>query len=205
MNRLFAAVLFAAIAMPVSAPVLAQDAGDKMWVSADRANRRTCPSTECGVVGQLFFREVAAILEERAGWVRITKYYDGSCVAGRSEYVDSGNAACSPANGFDGTNFAEWVSKDLLVASRPADPAASASGTALLIAGSDDFRLHEAAFVAAADKLIGDGTCTAANFREMGGWMKSMNNKTEPVYFTYCGSGGSDRIYLNAATGRTYR
>lgn len=180
-------------------------ADEQMWAASDRVNRRTCPSTECGIVGQLFFREAAVVSELREGWARISKYYDGSCNGGRSDYVDSGNAACTASNGFDGSMFAEWVSVDLLVAERPADPAAGATGSAALVAGSDDFRLHEAAFVAAADKLIADGTCTAANFQEMGGWMKSMNNKSEPVYFTYCGAGGSDRIYLNAATSRTYR
>ncbi len=180
-------------------------ADEQMWANSDRVNRRTCPSTECGIVGQLFFRESALVLEKRNGWGRISQYYDGSCASGRSDYVDSGNSACTVANGFDGGQFAEWVSLDLLVDDRPADPSAGASGTAALVAGSDDFRLHEAAFIAAAEKLMADGTCTAANFQEMGGWMKSMNNKAEPVYFTYCGGSGSDRIYLNAGTGATYR
>src|SRR5690606_28336613 len=136
---------------------------------------------------------------------RISQYYDGSCTSGRSAYVDSGNSACTAGNGFDGSMFSEWVSLDLLVADRPADPSAGASGTAELVAGSDDFRLHEAAFVAAAEKRMADGACTAANVREMGGWMKSMNNKAESVYFTYCGASGSGRIYLNAGTGATYR
>lgn len=184
---------------------LPAQADEQMWANSDRVNRRTCPSTECGVVGQLFFRESAVVLETRGSWARITKYYDGSCSGGRSDYVDSGNAECSAINGFDNAQFAEWVSLDLLVADRPADPAQDASGSSALVAGSDDFRLHEAAFVAAAEKLMSDGTCTAANYREMGGWMKSMNQKSEPVYFTYCGSGSSDRIYLNAETGRTYR
>jgi len=202
MRTLIAAAVVVTALAGWGAPV---QADEQMWAASDRVNRRTCPSTECGIVGQLFFRESAVVLERRGTWARISKYYDGSCTGGRSDYVDSGNAACTAANGFDGVQFAEWVSLDLLVADRPADPAAGATGSAALVAGSDDFRLHEAAFVAAADKLIADGTCTAANFREMGGWMKSMNNKAEPVYFTYCGSGGADRIYLNAATGATYR
>lgn len=93
----------------------------------------------------------------------------------------------------------------LLVDDRPVDPGAGATGTAALIAQSDDFRIYEAAFVVATDKLIADGTCTSANFTGIGGWYKSMNSKTEPVYFTYCGADGADRIYLDASTGRTYR
>lgn len=202
MKAMMTAAAFAGALTGWSVPAYADE---QMWTASDRVNRRTCPSTECGIVGQLFFRESAVVLEKRNGWARISKYYDGSCTGGRSDYVDSGNASCTAGNGFDGGQFAEWVSLDLLVANRPADPGAGATGTAALVADSDDFRLHEAAFVAAAEKLIADGTCTAGNFREMGGWMKSMNNKTEPVYFTYCGAGGADRIYLNAGTGATYR
>lgn len=203
-HQIISAVLVAA-SLSGSGALVAQEVGAQLWANADRVNRRTCPSTECGSVGQLFFREAAEVFEERDGWIRITKYYDGSCVNDRSQYVDSGNASCAASNGFDGSQFAEWVSADFLVDVRPADPGVGATGSAMLVAQSDDFRIHQAAFVAAADKLIGDGTCTEKNFIDNGGWVKSMNNKTEPVYFMYCGSGGGDRIYLNASTGRTYR
>lgn len=116
MKRWIAITILAIAALPGAGLLVAQDAEAevKLWANADRVNRRTCPSTECGIVGQLFFREAAEVLEERDGWVRITRYYDGSCVGGRSEYVDSGNAACVASNGFDGSQFAEWVSRDCL-------------------------------------------------------------------------------------------
>lgn len=97
----------------------------KFWVTSERLNRRTCPSDSCGVVGQFFFREGATILEHRDGWARVTEPYDASCVNGRSQYVDTGNASCDPANGISDRKFAEWVSAKYLSETRPTDPAAS--------------------------------------------------------------------------------
>lgn len=118
----------------------------------------------------------------------MTKPYDASCVDGRSQYVDTGNAACDPANGITDGQFAEWVSAEYLSDTRPPDPAAGASGTEELIAGSDDFARYRTAFAEAAQSLIAQGQCSEGDFREMGGWMKSVNShRNEPVYFIYCG------------------
>jgi hypothetical protein len=179
-------------------PAIAQ----QMWVTSDTLNRRTCPGTHCGAVGKLFFRESATIYERRNGWGRVSKYYDASCVGGRSEYVDSGNAACDPSNGIVDGKFAEWISIEFVSADRPADPGARATGTSKLIGQSDDFRKYEAAFTKAAEALLAAGDCTRKDFEDMGGFVKSGKGAT--TYFTYC-RGGSDRIYLDAATGRIYR
>ena len=92
---------------------------------------------------------------------------------------------------------------DLLSGARPADPGAGATGTAKLVAQSDDFHRYEAEFVKAAEALMASGRCTAGDFTDMGGFVKS-TDKGAGIYFTYCG-GGSDRIYLDVATGRTFR
>lgn len=175
----------------------------QMWVTSDRANRRTCPSTECGVVGQLFFRESATVVETKNGWGRVSNYYDASCVGGRSKYVDSGRADCTPENGIVNGSFAEWIKLDLLSENRPADPGKDASGTAKLVAQSDDFHHYESQFVAAAEALMASGQCTANDFTDGGGWAKS-SNKGQGIYFAYCG-GGSTRIYLDVSTGQTFR
>lgn len=174
----------------------------QMWVTSDTANRRTCPSTECGVVGKLFFRESAKVAETKNGWGRVSKFYDALCVSGRSGYVDSGRADCTAENGIVDGQFAEWIKLDLLSEARPEDPAKDASGTAKLIGQSDDFRRYESEFVKAAEALMASGDCTANDFTEMGGWVKS-TNKGQGIYFAYCG--GSNRIYLDVATGRTFR
>lgn len=194
-------IVFSMIVSLVAASAAYADV--QMWVTSDRANRRTCPSTECGVVGKLFFRESATVLETRSGWGRVSKYYNASCFGGRSQYVDSGRADCSPENGIVDGIFAEWVKLDLLSKSRPDDPGKDASGTAKLVAQSDDFQHYEHQFVTAAETLMASGQCTATDFTDGGGWVKS-SNKGQGIYFAYCG-GGSTRIYLDVATGRTFR
>lgn len=173
------------------------------WVTSNSLNRRTCPDANCGVVGTLLFREKAPIFEKKNGWVRITKYYDASCVNGKSEYVDSGNRTCNPANGINDGKFAEWVSAKYLSTERPADPSAGATGDHALVRGSDDYQIHKNAFAKAASQLISAGRCSAADFKEMGGWMKSSTHRSKPVYFTYCGGmTASNKIYLDASTGK---
>lgn len=160
---------------------------ERFWVTSERLNRRTCPSESCGVVGQLFFREGVTVREEHDGWARITQTYDASCVGGRSEYVDTGNAACDPANGITDGQFAEWVSVEYLSETRPPDPAADASGIEELVSGSDDFARYRTAFAQAAQSLIAQRRCSERDFRDMGGWVKSTSHRNQPIYFTYCG------------------
>ena len=74
------------------------------------------------------------------------------------------------------------------------------------IKSSDDFATHRDVFLRAAASLIQSGTCSLEHLRENGGWVKSQQHKTEPVYFTYCGASHvSNRIYLNVSTGETFR
>ena len=193
-----------AVNAAASVEAAGSDAG-KLWVTSERLQRHSCPSESCGIVGQLFFREAAIVLERRGGWARISKRYDASCSGGRSEYVDKGNAECSPANGIVDGKFAEWVKAEHLSATRPPDPAATAAEDEKLVKDSDDFGKYRRAFVTAARTLIGDGRCTAGDFEENGGWMKSSNHRDEPIYFMYCGGfTAANRIYLDAASGRIF-
>ena len=180
----------------------------KLWVTGERLTRHTCPSDGCGVVGQLFFREGVESLEERDGWVRITEEYDASCQGGESEYVDEGNVACTSANGITGGRFAEWVRLDGLSETRPDDPAETATANEQLVSQSDDFARYKDAFTSLAAQLISEGRCTEADFREMGGFVKSVTAPydDEPVYFTYCGGmTTANKVYVNAQTGEVVR
>lgn len=168
-------------------PSAAAEGDERLWVISDRLNRRTCPSESCGVVGQAFFREGVTVREERGGWARITRTYDASCVGGRSEYVDTGNAVCDPANGIVDGQFAEWASVEYLLETRPSDPAAGASGIEELVSESDDFARYRTAFAKAAQSLITQRRCTERDFQEMGGWVKSSSHRNQSIYFTYCG------------------
>ena len=171
------------------------------WNTSDRLNRRTCPSTDCGVVGQLFYREKATVYEEADGWARITERYNANCTNGSSEFVDTGNSECVTENGIENGEFAEWVSLKFLSKDRPSDPADSASGDEELVSDSDDFRNHRVVFTEAAAGLIAEGTCSRDDFVSMGGWLKSSNEPNKPIYFTYC---GNRQVYLDAESGETY-
>ena len=182
------------------------ESSNKHWVTSDRLNRRTCPSTDCGIVGQFFFREGTDVFEDKDGWARVSRYYDASCANGRSEYVDSEDSRCDPENGIVDGKFAEWVLADFLSEDRPPNPAADATGLEVLVAGSDDFQKYRGAFAQAAQSLISSGQCREADFREWGGWMKSVNDRSQPIYFIYCGgSKVSNRLYLNTETGEVFR
>ena len=180
-------------------------ADNKLWVTTDRTNRHTCPSTECGVAGRLMFREGVDALEMKGKWVRITKTYSASCVGGKSEYVDEGNKSCTSANGINDGKFSEWVQLKHLSETRPEDPSEGASGDDALVKGSDDYRIHKTIFAKAARQLITEGTCTEGDFQEMGGWMAS-TNRGPGMYFTYCGGMTiSNKVYLDAKSGKTSR
>lgn len=67
---------------------------------------------------------------------------------------------------------------------------------------SDDFVKYQDVFKKAALDLVVSKQCTLAQLQEQGGWTKSQNHKTEPIYFTYCGRPHvDDRIYLDASNG----
>ncbi len=204
---LVTALLTACAEQPTSSPVETTHAepSNKYWVTSDRLNRHTCPSTDCGIVGQLFFREGTDVFEDKDGWARVSQYYDASCANGRSEYVDSGDSRCDPENGIVDGKFAEWVEADFLSENRPPDPAADATGVEALISGSDDFQKYRTAFVEAARSLIVSSQCRAEDFREIGGWVKSTTTyRDQPIYFTYCQK-SRVRLYLNAETGEVFR
>ena len=188
-----------------SGETIAAEASYRYWVTADRLNRHTCPSTDCGIVGWMFFRQGAHVFEERDGWARVSRYYDALCVNGRSEYVDSGASRCDPDNGIIDGSFAEWVAIDFLSENRPTDPAADATGVEALVSGSDDFQRYRAVFARSAQSLMSSEQCSEADLRR--GWRKStLNYRNQPIYFLYCGGlTVSNRLYLNTETGEIFR
>ena len=201
------AALVVTLGIAISAGNEASVSDTDAWVTADRLDRRTCPQPSCGSVGVQFRGDGVTIYERSNGWARITGPYNASCFNGVSEYVDSGNDACEEANGIVDGRFAEWVSAQYLSSERPPDPAAGATGDYALVSGSDDYATYKDAFAKAASGLIANGSCSRADFEEMGGWWKSsLRGAGEPVYFTYCGGFTiADRLYLNASTGEVFR
>lgn len=198
---------FTEIDMPRSPVANASESGRAaQWVSSERLNRRTCPSTNCGIVGRFFKGQILEILEERSGWVRVSQYYDASCRNGFSEYVDDGNKVCDKSNGISEGKMAEWVSAQFLSDVEPQRAAETAADNELLVAQSDDFGRHRKIFTKSAINLIKSGKCSESDFLENGGWVKSSTHRTSPIYFMYCGGSTiSNRLYLNAKTGDVFR
>lgn len=175
---------------------------EKLWVTSQRLARHTCPSSTCGVVGDLFYREGVVPMETQDGWVRISKSYDAACSSGRSGYVDSGSDQCNSGNGIVDGQFAEWVEMAGLSPERPADPAEGATGLAKIIGQSDDFNLYQTQFVEAAQKLIDMGACTEAQLADFGGFFASVNLKPRKAYFVHC---GMEKYYVDVSTMEIFR
>ena len=175
----------------------------RMWVTSDRLELRSCPSSSCGLASRLYFREAVDVVEVKSGWGRVSRYNDAFCSGGRTSDLED-NTACTSENGFIEGKYAQWAELAHLSPARPADPGANAKGISKLVAQSDDFRLYELAFVKAAQQMIERGTCTEADFLDMGGWMSSPDKPF--VYFTYCGGmTKSNRYYLDVKSGRVFQ
>lgn len=179
---------------------------NNFWVVSDNLNRRTCPSTQCGIVGQFSFQEKIKIFETREGWARVTKYYNAGCEGGKSIYVDFGESNCLPNNGIINNRFAEWVFMHFLSGKPSSENERTHRDFGLLIVKSDDYKYYRKAFIRSAKKLITAGRCNASDFLESGGWTKSIKFRKEPIYFTYCGEAKiSNRLYLNVKTGKIFK
>ncbi len=193
------ALLMLAIATVAASPTEAQD---KVWVTADTVNRRSCPDTACPIVGRLYFREAAEALERHGNWVRVSKYYvdPGCAFSGRADYVREGDRSCSQHHGYraDGA-FAEWIHADFLSAVRP-KPKPQPKFTAELMdpriqgipevgeggnTERDILILRKGAL-----KLLKSGRCSLIEYGD-----RSTNR--QGYYFVYCGS--SQNIYFTAA------
>lgn len=172
----------------------------EMWSTAERLTIRTCPSTQCGVTGWITDGTKVTVYEEKSGWSRIDETRSAMCIDGKSGMVDSGNAACTPANGIVDGRFARWVSSTYLTNRRPEAPKTAQGCSNLELEDSDNYRRYSNQFCAAALKMINDGTCKPSDFREWA-WSSSPA-KGQDYYFTYCGGiRPHNRWYLNIRTG----
>jgi hypothetical protein len=77
------------------------------WVTADGLERRSCAAKTCGIIGRLDRGQQVTVLEEYAGWARITDYQRARCKGGRLTGVLAGNYGCDERNGIIDGQFAE--------------------------------------------------------------------------------------------------
>ncbi|MDP0928495.1 SH3 domain-containing protein [Paracoccus onubensis] len=170
------------------------------WSTAERLTIRTCPSTQCGVTGWITDGSKVTVYEEKSGWSRIGEPHSAMCINGKSGMVDSGNAACTPANGIVDGRLAHWVSSDYLANEKPEAPKTAQACDDLGLESSDNYRRYSNQFCTAALKMINEGACKSSDFREWG-WTSSPA-KGQDYYFTYCGGIQlQNRWYLNIRTG----
>lgn len=177
----------------------------EMWVSAERLNIRSCASEKCGRTGWALSGEKLTIYEVNGEWGRISEPTDAFCEDGWSAQIDDGDRRCVPENGVTDGHLARWVSLRHLAEVPPepaSDPEECSSG---FLASSDNYEIYAREFCAAAVRLIAERKCTERDFKESGGWWASTTHP-KGTFFTYCGGMAlSNKIYLDARTGRIFQ
>ncbi|MES2663292.1 MAG: SH3 domain-containing protein [Pseudomonadota bacterium] len=189
----------------VPTPVLPE-----MWVSANSLNKRTCPNLSCGIVGRLVKDNSVQVYEEKNDWVRVTPYTAVLCEKNINEFVIAGNSECSKENGVQDNQMAEWTYKEYLIFEMPnhlsEEKIEKLPHDYSFVNGSDDYTYYEKVFNAVSLELIRKEECSEEDFHRTGGWLKSMSQKNEPIYFAYCGGWKpGNRVYLNVDTGKIFK
>jgi hypothetical protein len=159
------------------------------YVIASKLNVRLESNKYGKLTNTLYKRQKVEVFEVKNGWARISSYYDG-VLEGVSGEV------------------ARWVFAKYLSAKRPPEEQVHNlnSPVANAIKLSDDFSKYQNVFISVSEKLIESGKCSITDFKFTGGWVRTVIHKPKLVYFAYCGGAtASNRIYLDAATGNTFR
>ena len=71
---------------------------------------------------------------------------------------------------------------------------------------SDDYDSYSSEFLEASMWLVENDVCKVSDIKENGGWVKSIEEKAFPVYFTYCGGYHlCNKIYINLNNDTAWR
>ncbi len=152
------------------------------YVDADKLAIREATDKEAFVKRYLYRGEKVSLLEKKDGWGRVSAYF----------VYEQG-----------GPEVAEWINLDGLDEKAPViTPEERKKTIQNYIAGSDDLVQFEEIFLDKTNELLNDGSCSPADFEELGGWVKSTKYTSRDVYFIYCGGLKlADKIYLDVRTG----
>ncbi|PKG39734.1 SH3 domain-containing protein [Psychromonas sp. Urea-02u-13] len=150
------------------------------YVSANRLSVRLGPSTTASITNALNRKQKVEVFEVKNGWARVSKYYNGS-IEGEIGQV------------------ARWVSAKYLSYTKPTDAFTNNTQLEKSIKNSDNYSQYRKNFILVSDKLIKQGRCSIADYKEMGGWVRSTTHKPKPMYFTYC---DGSKVYINAKNGK---
>ncbi len=156
------------------------------YVSANRLSVRLGSDTNASITNTLERKQKVQVFEIKNGWARVSKYYDGQ-IEGKSGQV------------------ARWVSAKYLSINKPQDNFSSNTPLEKAIEGSDNYVQYREKFITLSRKLIDQGRCSISDYKEMGGWSRSSNYKSKPIYFIYCGGFSiNNKVYMNAKTGKIF-
>ncbi|NAW69230.1 hypothetical protein CAG54_14345 [Vibrio sp. V27_P1S3P104] len=152
------------------------------YVDATTIGVRESPEINAFVHRLLYRGEKVYLYEKKSGWGRISPYF---------VYQDGG------------PEVAEWIPLQGLSEQAPSITAEERYNTVLsYIADSDDLDLFEEIFIEKTEQLLTDGSCSPVDFKELGGWIRSVRYQDRDVYFVYCGGlNQSNKIYLNVQSG----
>lgn len=178
-------IIIVILGIILSGDVLAEatSAGD-YYVVANRLSVRLGPSPTATITNTLNRKQKVEVYEVKNGWARVSSYYNGAVEA------KSGQVA-------------RWVSAKYLSSNKPKDSFSSNTPLEKAIRGSDNYARYRENFINLSQNLINQGRCSIADYKEMGGWLRSSNHKSKPIYFTYCGGfSKGHKVYINAKTGK---
>ncbi|MDG4952785.1 hypothetical protein NYR78_06720 [Actinobacillus equuli subsp. haemolyticus] len=152
----------------------AQDA----YVKTDTTSEYLSPSKSAKITNTLRIGQKVEILEIKNGFARVSPFYSGE------------------VEGISG-NVARWVPINDLSSTNEKPNIETNTELEKAIANSDDFHLYKDKFVAHSQALITKGKCSIADFKEMGGWLKSTSGG-KSIYFTYCGGFSlQNKVYID--------
>ena len=148
------------------------------YVKTDTTHEYLSPSKKAKITNTLRIGQKVEVLEIKKGFARVSKFYNGE-VEGASGDV----ARWVPVSDLSETN-----EKPIIKTNTELEKA---------IANSDDFHLYKDKFVSHSQALINKGKCSIADFKEMGGWLKSTSGG-KSSYFTYCGGFSlQNKVYID--------
>ncbi len=160
------------------------------FVSTETIDVKLGTSDNSKITNTLYEGAKVEVMEIKNGWGRISKYYNGA--------IESSSG-----------QVARWVEMIKLSSERLKENSISGkkiTSLEIAIKSSDNFSSYKNVMLDISQKLINQGRCTLADYREMGGWMRSYNHKPKPIFFTYCGGmKKSNRVYLNAINGYVFK
>ncbi len=137
------------------------------------------------VVDTLYKGEKVTVLEKSNGWFRISDYLI---------YKEGGEET------------AEWLDAKGL---SDAEPVIQEQERLEILDDylqkSDDLMVHRDMFRQKTQKLLDNKSCAPNDFKELGGWIRSVTYQKRNVYFVYCGGlEQENKIYLDVDSGEIF-